>query len=231
MTIEEEVFKRTKIDFEKILQYGFKKEKEIYQYSKDIMNASFRIDIEITNEGTVCGKIFDVAFEDEYTNFRMEQSVGGFVGQIREEFKHLLEDIRDKCFAKENFIFEQSNRITNLIKQEYGDEPQFEWEKTPGCAVFKNLDSQKWYGVIMNLDRCKLEEKDSGEVEILDIKLEPKEIEDLLKREGFYPAYHMNKKNWITIALDDTIPDCQIMELIQESHSYTISPKSNRKRK
>ena len=37
MTIEEEVFRKTKINFDKISEYGFKKEKSLYKYSKNII--------------------------------------------------------------------------------------------------------------------------------------------------------------------------------------------------
>ena len=228
MTIEEELFKRTKIDFDKIYEYGFKKEKTLFKYSKIIMNDTFRVDIEIDNDGMVKGKVYDLSFGDEYTNFRIENSTGSFVGQVRYEFKSLLKDIRSKCFIKESFIFEQSNRITNLIKEKYGDEPEFEWEKFPGYATFRNPNSKKWYGIIMNIDKSKLEERSFGEVEIIDIKLEPQKIEKLLQQEGFYPAYHMNKKNWITIILDNTISDEDLIKLIEESYSYTITKKTAR---
>lgn len=228
MTIEEELFRKTKINFDKIFEYGFKAEKNSYKYSKNIINDTFRVDIEIDNDGFVTGKVYDLSFEDEYTNFRIENNTGPFVGQVRDEFENLLKDIRSKCFIRENFIFEQSNRITNLIKDKYGDEPEFEWEKFPGYATFRNANSKKWYGIIMNIDNSKLEEQSSGEVEIIDIKLEPKKIEKLLQQEGFYPAYHMNKKSWITIILDDTISDEEIMKLVEESYSYTITNKDNK---
>ena len=222
MTIEEELFRKTKINFDKIVEYGFKKDKFLYKYSKNIMNNAFRVDIVIDYDGLVKGKVYDLSFGDEYTNFRLEDSSGSFVGQVRDEFKNLLKDIRSKCFTRENFLFEQSNRIAKAIEEKYGDEPEFEWEKFPGYATFRNKDSKKWYGIIMNIDKSKLEGSSTGEIEIIDIKLEPEEIEELLKQEGFYPAYHMNKKSWITAILNDTISDEKIMNLIEKSYSYTV---------
>ncbi len=226
MTIEEELFRKTKIDFDKISEYGFKKDKSLYKYSKKIANNTFRVDIEINNDGIVKGKVYDLDFGDEYTNFRIEDSTGPFVGQVRDEFKNLLKDIRNKCFTRETFMYEQSNRITKAIKEKYGDEPEFEWEKFPGYATFRNRDSKKWYGIIMNLDKSKLGESSTGEIEIIDVKLEPKEIEYLLKQDGFYPAYHMNKKSWITVILNNTVSDEKIMNLIEKSYSYTVTNKN-----
>ncbi len=226
MTIEEELFKKTKLDFDKIAKYGFKKDKSLYKYSKNIMNNNFRVDIEINEDGIVKGKIFDLSFDEEYTNFRVEENIGSFVSEVKEEFKHLLEDIKNNCFIKEDFIYEQPNRIAKAIKEKYGDNPEFEWEKFPGYATFRNKESKKWYGIIMNIDKNKLDKKSNGEVEIIDIKLEPSEIEDLLKLDGFYPAYHMNKKSWISIILNNTISDENIINLIDKSYSYTINKKN-----
>ena len=226
MTIEEELFRKTKIDFNKISKYGFKKDKSLYKYSKNIMNNTFRVDIEINNDGIVKGKVYDLTFGDEYTNFRIEDSTGSFVGQVRDEFKNVLKDIRKNCFIREDFLYEQSNRITKAIKEKYGDEPEFEWEKFPGYATFRNKDSKKWYGIIMNIDKSKLGENTTGEIEIINIKLEPNEIEYLLKQDGFYPAYHMNKKSWITIILNSTVTDEKIMSLIEKSYSYTVTNKN-----
>lgn len=96
-----------------------------------------------------------------------------------------------------------------------------------GYAIFRNSNSRKWYGAIMNIDKSKIEEKASGEVEIMDIKLEATKIEKLLGEKGFYPAWHMNKKSWITIILDNTISDEDIMKLVEESYSYTVTNKAN----
>ena len=65
MTIEEELFRKTKINLEKISKYGFKKHNFLYKYSKKIMNNTFRVDIEINNNGIVKGKVYDVSFGDE----------------------------------------------------------------------------------------------------------------------------------------------------------------------
>ena len=227
MTIEEEIFKKTKIDFDKLLKYGFKKENSLYKYSKNIRNNSFRIEIEINSKGIVKGKIFDLSFKEEYTNFRIENNIGSFTHQIREEFENLLKDIRNNCFIREDFIYEQSNRIASLIEEKYGDYPEFEWEKFPGYATFRNKDSKKWYAIIMNLDINKLDKKYNGEVEIINIKIESNEMKELLKQDGFYPAYHMNKKSWISIVLNNTILDENIMNLIEKSYTYTVLNKIN----
>ncbi len=226
MDIEEELFRKTKVNFNKIIEYGFEKDKSLYKYSKNIMNNTFRVDIEINTDGIIKGKVYDLSFGDEYTNFRIEDNIGSFVGQVREEFKNILKDIKNNCFTKENFLYNQSNRIAEAIKQKYGDNPEFKWDKSPTDAVFINKDSKKWYGLIMKIDKSKLDKNDTGEIEVINMKLEYNEIENLLKQDGFYPAYHMNKKSWITIILNDTVSDEKIMSLIEKSYLYTVINKN-----
>lgn len=225
MNIENEIFKRTTINFQKLEKYGFVKSENNYNYSKVFMN-NFRADITINQNGEVSGKIFDLDMNDEYLNFRIKSQVGEFVNRIREEYENILKDIVKECCETKYFITEQANRITNLILEKYGDEPYFAWEKSPGFGVFRNPTNEKWYGLLYNIDINKIDKKKKGEVEALNLKIEPSKINNLITKSGYYHAYHMNKKYWLTIILDETLPDEEIIELIEESHSYTCSNKT-----
>ena len=37
------------------------------------------------------------------------------------------------------------------------------------------------------------------------------------------PGYHMNKRHWITVALDDSIPDPEVKRWIDESYRLVVS--------
>ena len=50
MTIEEEVFKKSKPVKKKLVKYGFKKEDIGYIYSKNIMNGDFRVDVRVVED-------------------------------------------------------------------------------------------------------------------------------------------------------------------------------------
>ena len=45
------------------------------------------------------------------------------------------------------------------------------------------------------------------------------ETQNYLNHAGIYPAYHMNKKHWVSILLDDTLTDDFIKNLIDISYS------------
>lgn len=222
MSIESEVFKKHIPNNKKLIKYGFKEYNNEYEFSKTFMNNTFRADIVIDDKGQVIGKVIELELNEEYTNFRIENAIGEFVNTVRNEYIKILQDIANCCFEREDFIFDQTNRIANFIKEKYKVAPEFLWDKFPGYGVFRNTKSNKWFGIIMNIDKSKIISDKSGEIEILNVKLDD-DVQNYLGIEGIYPSYHLSKKSWISIILDDTLSDKQIMDLIDIS--YNLSKK------
>ena len=219
LNIEKDIFKRTDIDFKRLKTYGFKNNNNEYIYEKVFLNNKFKAIITINKDKIVTGKVIDLEINDEYLALRIEGQ-GEFVSKVREEYKSILSDIKKHCCDEKPFISEQANRMTKYIKEKYNNEPEFLWDKFKGCAIFRNSNNKKWYALITNIDLSKLENK-TGEVEIINVKLEREKILDLLKEKGYYPAYHMNKEHWITILLDGTVPKQKICDLIDISYDLT----------
>ena len=222
MNIENEIFKRTVVNFDNLEKYGFKKESNTYIYESIFLNNEFKAIINVNDKGLVSGKVIDLQVDEEYTNIRIEMT-GKFVNKVRESYKNILIDIKKHCFETNYFIFNQTNRINKYIKEKYNNEPEFLCDKFPGFAVYRNENNSKWYGIIMNLDLSKLDNS-SGEVEIINVKLNESKIQELLKKKGFYKAYHMSKNDWISIVLNDTITDNEIISLLDESYNLINEP-------
>lgn len=218
MKIEEEIFKTYILNENKLIKYGFIKEKDAYKYSKKFMDDTFRANIIINKDGKVEGKVFDLDTESEYTNFRVENITGSFALNIKEEYQNILKDIRNNCFDKKYFIFKKTNKLAELIINKYKVTPEFLWEKNPTFGIFRNQKSEKWFAIIMNIDKSKIIPNQNGEIEILNLKLD--DI-NYLKRKGIYSAYHMNKKSWVSIILDDTLTDEEIMKLVDISYELS----------
>ena len=51
------------------------------------------------------------------------------------------------------------------------------------------------------------------------------EIAELLSQSGIYPAYHMSKKTWVSVLLDETVEDQAILALLEKSR-HQVGPKS-----
>ena len=222
MSIEDNFFKKYKVIKEKLEPYGFIKEIDKYKFSKKFMENKFQAVIYIDSNNKITGKVIDLEFNEEYTSFRIKDVEGEFVNLVKKEYMEILQNIADncmeKCMEKQCFIFPQSNIICKYIKDEYGIEPEFMWNTNPGYGVFKN-DNNKWFGIIMNIEKNKIIPNcNNDEIEVLDLKLDD-EVEQYLKIKGFYPAYHMNKKSWISIILDGSVSTETIEKLVKISYN------------
>lgn len=220
MTLEENVFKRCNIDFCRLAQYGFCLIENKWQYSVLFLNGEFSAVIIIDLKGHVFGNVYETATNDVFLPLRVE-GMDGFATKVRTAYLNILKDIKEKCCHENIFVFSQANRLAREIDKQYKDKPVFPWDDFSG-GVFKNPNNGKWYAIVMNINSKKIDPTLSGEIEIVNIKLEPEKIKKLHQEKGFYPAYHMNKKNWITIMLNDVVSDKVLFELLQESHNFTI---------
>ncbi len=216
MNIEEEIFKLAKVNIDKLLKYGFKKQNSDYTFNTKLTD-EFDVIITINRNSKVMGKIIDNEFNEEYLNYRFKEQNGEFVNKIRNKYKDLLIDILNNCFDIKEYMLDQSNRINNYIKNKYNSICEHLWESAPNYGVYRNNSNNKWFGIIMNINQSKLDKNVNKETEILNVKLDDK-IKDYIDKKGIYPSYHMNKKYWISIILDDTLSDNEIYELIDISY-------------
>ncbi len=220
MDICEELFKKYRVNYDSLIKYGFVKDNDGYKYETLIMDDSLKVIILVSGDGKIRGRIFDVLLGDEYINYRLSVVEGEYAKRVKETFVEILMDIRDKCFEEKVFDCEQANRIAKLIFNKYGDKPEFVWDMYPSDAIYRNPINRKWYGLMMEIDGVKIGVR-NGMIGIINVKLSNVKIKELLGRDGFYPAYHMNKNNWITMILDDTLDDLEIMKYVILSHELT----------
>ena len=111
--------------------------------------------------------------------------------------------------------------LERLISENYGAEAEYPWLKYPSYAVFRHKGNRKWFALVADVPKGKLGLPGAGVLDVADFKCSPLLIGSLLGEKGFFPAYHMNKANWITVALDGSAPDEQIKALLDWSYGAT----------
>ena len=124
--------------------------------------------------------------------------------------------------------YSQRGRITQYIQATFGTEAEYLWADSPGNAVFRHPASKKWYAAMMRVLPEKLGLPSGESLDIMDIKCDTIMIGSLLSTEGFFPAYHMNKNHWISIVLDGSVSDDQIIPLLELSYD-SVAPKRRKK--
>lgn len=226
MTIEENIFEHKKFITEKLLQYGFHKVdgayKDSYEYEVDFMEGNFRAFLLIIKENILLGKVIDKMNNEEYTRLRVKNSNDAFVKSVQSAYIALLKEIAEYCCDIVPFVFDQANRISEKISEQYEVKPDFPWAKGryQNYGVFRHKDTKKWFAIIMNVSLNSLLKNNKNKmIDIINLKVG--NADNLQKRRGVYPAYHMNHKNWISITLNDQLKDEKIMELIDVSFNLT----------
>ena len=237
MTIEEEIFARSIPDFAKLVKFGFVKNGSKYSFSGKFLNGDFTADVVVTSGGDISASVFDVQAGERYLPLRAKSRQSAFVNEVRESYRAFLREIKNACFVPQPFLTDQANRIARKAEKLFGDKIDFPFSTAPEYGVFRNPENRKWYGIIMNIPKSKIENSgraaslsaDDAIVEIINVKIDPEKSIELKKRRGFYDAYHMSKKNWITIALGGSVSDGLIVDLLKKSRAL-VSPRPCRAR-
>ena len=120
--------------------------------------------------------------------------------------------------------------LEKYIGDTYAAEAEFPWVNYPAYAVFRHANNKKWFAVVMEVPRTKLGAPGDGMLDILNVKCGPILIGSFRSEPGIYPAYHMNKSNWLSVALDGSAEDEKIKLLLDMSYELTALRPKKRKR-
>ena len=118
--------------------------------------------------------------------------------------------------------------LESYILNHYSTEADYPWADTPHAAVFRHVANRKWFALLMEVPREKLGLPGTEKLDIVNFKCDPILISSLRGETGIFPAYHMNKASWITVALDGSVPAETIELLLDVSYELT-KPKPRRK--
>lgn len=212
------IYKNRKVNTEKLTAYGFKKKGTAFAFSQTLLQSGFAMNIMVTREGEVSAEVIDPALNEPYTLHLDETAAGGFVGGVRVDYENVLKDIAEKCFEPNVFKSEQAKELIVLVREKYGDELEFLWEKFPENAVWRRKDTGKWYGALLTVSKRKLGLKSDEKAEIIDLRADPEALEKLIDNKKYFAGYHMNKKHWYTIILDGYVPTEEILDGIEGSY-------------
>lgn len=111
--------------------------------------------------------------------------------------------------------------LETYIAETYSAQAEHPWMMYPDNTVFRHADNKKWFALVMSLSESRLGLAGEEKIDVMNLKCDPILVGSLLNEKGFFPAYHMSKTNWITIALDGSADDEKIKWLIDLSFELT----------
>lgn len=206
-----EIFDKNIFNSKLAIKYGFSKIGDYYILRSDIDVENFNAIIKIGKESFEV-QVIELPFNEEYILFNVSDSKGKFVSKIRKKVNELIEDIVNSCFTSLDY----RKLLLDYVREKYGTIPEEPWEDN-NHATIKTPNSKKWYGIFMSIPYKTLGLDKSGKIDVLNVKLNPELIESLIDKKHFFPAYHMNKKYWISIVLDSDVDLDLVKRLIDES--------------
>lgn len=229
MTIEDKIFKRLRFDPERMVPCGFKESADGMTLVRSFLDGDFRAEITVGQDGLVTGKVIDELSGEEFDQLRNQNYNGSFVNTVRDAYEKILLGIAHECCREVTFASDQSNRIAAWILSEYGVKPDFPWDdkNSKDAGVFRHHGSRRWFVLVMNIRRGQVEKNDSTEqVDVMNLKIEDGSAASFRGMKSIYPAWHMNHRTWISVILDDTLPDEKVKALIKRSFELTAGKKS-----
>ena len=218
-------FKHKSPNFKKLIDFGFSLENERYIYVTQILDGQFEMTVEIGLNREINTNIIDLAMDEPYTLHLVAEASGAFVGQVRTEFEDVLNRIADSCFERDVFKGDIAHGVIEYVRNTYGDELEFLWEKFDDNAVWRRKDNNKWYGALLTVKKSKLGFDSDEEVIIIDLRINPETDSNIVDGKKYFAGYHMNKRTWMTIIFDGSVPLDEICRHIDKSYILALGKK------
>ena len=226
MSLESDLFERKRPDEEKLISYGFSKERSGYVYMKNLGKDGMQAEVHVSKTGHVSGKVMDTFSGDEYIAVHLKADQGSYTGAIRKLYLDVLQDIAVRCFHNVSFVSDQANRLEEEIRKRWKETGDHPFEKYPDHVAFRYSGNQKWYALVMEVNGEKIG-MPSGNYEIVNLKSD--HVSELVKQDGILPAWHMNHSQWISVLLNDTLNDKQLFRLTEASRNLIREKNSDQK--
>ena len=192
----------------KLKEYGFKLDKNKYILKYELDNNLYAL---YTIDKDLDVKVYDKITNEEFIPYKLNTTVGSYVSDIREKVHSMTNNILFNCFVNNT-----KQIIIDYIYEKYNIEGEHPWRDYPNHTTFKI--NNKWFGLIMRIPYKSLGINSIDEVDVINIKIDPEEINKLIDNKHYFKAYHMNKKYWITVVLDYNTDIIKLKKLIDESY-------------
>ena len=210
------IFRSAKIKKDSLEAAGFTSaDGTTYTMNTKVSNATFNANITLSlSEQTLTVHLFDSATSERYALFDMPNANGAFIASLREEVQQLIDEIRAKCFETNDL----KDDYIAWIKTQFGATPDYPWpDDAPFSFVFR-CPNTKWFALVMKIKYRQLGLTSDEAVWVVNMKAEQDIISTLIDHKSIFPAWHMNKKHWITILLTSATDFEKLCELTKKSY-------------
>ena len=116
--------------------------------------------------------------------------------------------------------------LLTLCLTAYGTSPDYPFDDWMQSAVLRHADNQKWYAIVMRVSRRRFGFPSDEMIDVVNLKLPTELFGSFGATDGVYPAYHMNKRHWISVLLPDACDD--VVEFLVNASFEVTKPSRKR---
>ncbi len=215
--------KNKKIDCDLLSSYGFSKSDDVYLYSKNILNNDFRVEIKVDRDN-ITSRVMDNDTDFEYTLVDTAKE-GNFLGTVKDSYELVIKNFLDKCTTVDLNYNNQVNEVIKYINNKYKDDIEYLWDTSPNSGIFRNKINSKWYAALLEVKENRVGGTTDKEIMVIDLMYYKDKTSSVIDNKKIYPGYHMNKKSWITIRLDNAVDNDFVFKYIDLSYELSINKK------
>ena len=199
----------------KLTKFGFLRDNKGLILNKSILNNEFIVEIRVVEE-TFEIEVFDNNFNEIYSLFSVDSAAGELVTNVRNEVELILKEILELSDNSEAIY----NENIKYIKKKYSSTMVKPFKGNPNIKAFVT-DKNKWYALILDVEYNKLNKDSSIEskVKIINLKHNTNHIPKIINERNIFPSYHMSKKHWISVVMDNNMDLNYLMQLIDISYN------------
>ena len=153
-------------------------------------------------------------FHERYSLFDVITTNSKIAEQLRQEAEEM---VFQWCYSVDTSLVALKEKWNHWILENVTPYSAMPFKKS-AATVYNVKENGKWYALMMEISFSKLGITSDEIALILNVKISPEEKETLLPKEGVFEAYHMNKKHWISIALNVCKDEAFIQECVENSY-------------
>ena len=162
---------------------------------------------------TLTARVYEADTDEPYTLFDVPSANGAFISQIREQVQEIVNDFRSLCFETADL----KDKYFDFLNAHFGVQPDYPWDDSPDAAVFR-CPNNKWFALAMKIKYRQLGLSGDEELWVVNLKAKPEDIPNITDKKSVFPAWHMNKKHWITVLLTAATSFENLCALTEQSY-------------
>jgi len=118
----------------------------------------------------------------------------------------------------------------SYAEDRFGVVREFPFDGDSITAVLRHSSNRKWFAIVMTVHVSRLGIDGDRMVDIVNLKCAPEVADSFRHERGVYPAYHMNKRHWISVLLDGSVEEEKLDFLLSVSYELTRTKIKRRKK-